>query len=115
MTNRARQVPSSDSEFAVAPEVKVQLTFIASVFVLILTVPLPENFPCSELRKAASSACAPVEQIRQAAASKAAVDLVKTSPLAIIGAIPGSEHGFPSGIASRQRERAIRRFRETVN
>jgi hypothetical protein len=84
MINNARQVPSSDSESAVASDVKLQLMFITGVFVLILTVPLPENFPCSERRKAASSACAPVEQKRQAAASKAAVDFIKTFPLAIM-------------------------------
>ncbi|CDX29349.1 hypothetical protein MPLSOD_110188 [Mesorhizobium sp. SOD10] len=81
MISKARQVPSRDREFAVASEVKVQLMFITGVFVLILTVPLPENFPCSERRKAASSACAPVEQKRQAAASNAAIDFIKGVPL----------------------------------
>ncbi|CDX38988.1 hypothetical protein MPLA_280005 [Mesorhizobium sp. ORS 3359] len=80
MISNARQVPSSDSESAVASEVKVQLMFITGVFVLILTVPLPENSPCSERRKVASSACAPVAQKRQAAASKAAVDFIKVFP-----------------------------------
>src|SRR6185312_1050418 len=89
MISRARQVPSSESELAVASEVKVQEMLMTGELVLILTVPLPENFPCNERKKLASSAWAPVTAIRQAT-NDAAINLIKTS-------LSRSRVGFPGG------------------
>ena len=53
-----RQFPSSDSELAVASESNLQVTLTGEELVRTFTVPLPLQFPSSELRKAASSAYA---------------------------------------------------------